>query len=141
MWMTKVILGNLLNKYSTKLHPFEKREMPEAYRGQFKLDSELCIMCQACALKCPTKCITIEPELGLWTQDAMACVHCAVCVEVCPTSCLTMTKEYRSPYIKRMTQEFRCPPRIKKNKIAAAAAAAEAAPAPAPTAAVETSKE
>ena len=116
MLMTKTILTNLINKYATQMHPFEKQVIPESYRGRFNFEADKCIMCQSCAIKCPTKCITIDADAGIWHQDAMSCVHCAVCVEICPTSCITMINEYRSPFIERMSMEYKCTPRPKKKK-------------------------
>ncbi len=115
MFMSKTILGNLIRKYSTRLHPTEQRVLPDAFRGRFKFAIDKCIMCRACVLKCPTGCIRIEPEIGLWEREVMACLYCGVCADVCPTGCITMTNVYRPPITKTEQLRFMCPPRkVKK---------------------------
>ena len=122
MFMTKTILSNLLNKYSTRLHPAEQRVLPDGFRGRFKFAIDKCIMCRACVLKCPTKCIRIEPDTGLWEREVMACIYCGVCAEVCPTGCITMTNVYRPPITEPAYLSFQCKPKpVKKAKAASAA--------------------
>lgn len=120
MIMGKTILQNLLSKYSTRLHPAEQRVLPDGFRGRFKFAIDKCIMCRACVLKCPTKCIRIEPEIGLWEREVMGCIYCGVCAEVCPTGCITMTNVYRPPITEPTQLRFMCTPRPSKKGKAAA---------------------
>ncbi len=120
MIMGKTILQNLLSKYATRLHPAEQRVLPDGFRGRFKFAIDKCIMCRACVLKCPTKCILIEPETGLWEREVMGCIYCGVCADVCPTGCITMTNVYRPPITEPTQLRFMCTPRpAKKSKTAA----------------------
>lgn len=114
MFMTKTVLGNLLKKYSTRLHPFEQRVLPDGYRGRFKFVIEKCIMCRQCAIKCPTQVIRIEPEKGIWEREVMGCLYCGVCADVCPTGCLTMTNVYRPPITEPAFLKFNVKPRPAK---------------------------
>lgn len=114
MLMVKTILSNLFSKYATRCHPFEEHVLPDAFRGRFKFRIDKCIMCRNCAVKCPTKCIRIEPETGLWAREVMACVYCGVCADVCPTGCITMTNVYRPPMLKPEYLEFNCKPKPPK---------------------------
>ena len=116
MLMLKTIAKNLANKYSTRCHPFEQRVLAEGFRGKFKFVIDKCIMCRACSLKCPTQCLRVEPETGLWAQDLMACVHCGICAEVCPTGCIIMTNVYEGPMTEPTYLEFKCKPKMKKMK-------------------------
>ncbi|MDL2280087.1 4Fe-4S binding protein, partial [Desulfovibrio sp. OttesenSCG-928-G11] len=117
MFMTKTIFGNLLSKYSTRLHPFEQRVLPDGYRGRFKFVIDKCIMCRQCAIKCPTQVIRIEPEKGVWEREVMGCLYCGVCADVCPTGCLTMTNVYRPPITEPAFLKFNVKPRpAKKGK-------------------------
>ncbi len=125
MFMTKTILSNLLNKYATRLHPYEQRVLPESFRGRFKFLVDKCIMCRACALKCPTKCIRIEPDSGLWERETMACVYCGVCADVCPTGCIIMTNVYRGPLMETTFLRFNCKARPSKKAKGASAALTE----------------
>lgn len=116
MLMMKTIFTNLINKYSTRCHPFEERVLAEGFRGRFKFAIDKCIMCSACSLKCPTKCLRVNPDTGLWARDVMACVYCGLCAEVCPTGCITMTNVYRPPITEPTYMEFKCKPKMKKIK-------------------------
>ena len=115
MLMAKTILSNLFSKYATRCHPFEEHVLPDAFRGRFKFRIDKCIMCQICAIKCPTKCIRIEPETGLWAREVMACIYCGVCADCCPTGCITMTNVYRPPITKPEYLHFHCTPKIPKS--------------------------
>ena len=43
-----------------------------------------CIMCGDCALNCPAKALTIEPEFNVSDN----CIACFCCVELCPEGAL-----------------------------------------------------
>ncbi|WP_027187947.1 4Fe-4S binding protein [Desulfovibrio cuneatus] len=116
MLMGRTIIKNLLHKYATRLHPYEQRILPDKFRGRFRFIIDKCIMCRNCAVKCPTKCITIDPETGLWEREVMACVYCGVCADVCPTGCIIMTNVYRPPITEPTKLTFMCTPRPKKKK-------------------------
>jgi ech hydrogenase subunit F len=121
MFMTKTIIGNLLKKYSTRLHPFEQRVLPEGFRGRFKFAIDKCILCRNCAVKCPTGVIRIDAEEGVWERAVMGCLYCGVCADVCPTGCITMTNVYRPPITEPAFLSFRVKPRpAKKGKAAGA---------------------
>lgn len=115
MFMTKTIFGNLLKKYATRLHPEEQRILPDGYRGRFKFAIDKCILCRSCVIKCPTKVIRIDPEIGLWEREVMGCLYCGVCADVCPTGCITMTNVYRPPLTEPAFLRFNVKPRPKKS--------------------------
>lgn len=116
MFMTKTIFNNLLKKYSTRLHPFEQRVLPEGFRGRFKFAIDKCILCRNCVVKCPTGVIRIDAEEGIWERAVMGCLYCGVCADVCPTGCITMTNVYRPPITEPAFLSFRVTPRPKKAK-------------------------
>jgi ech hydrogenase subunit F len=121
MLMTKTILGNLLHKYSTRLHPVEERIQPAGARGDLTLAADKCIACRICANKCPTKVIRVDPEAGLWEHRVMGCLYCGVCVDACPTDCLSMTNRYRRPITEPAFMRCNVKPRPKKSKEGATA--------------------
>ena len=49
-----------------------------------KIDSELCIVCEACLPYCPMEAISVKDDMA--TIDEDECVECGVCfrAEVCP---------------------------------------------------------
>lgn len=114
MLMTKTIFGNLLKKYSTRLHPGEQRILPDGFRGRFKFAIDKCILCRSCVIKCPTKVIRIDPEVGLWEREVMGCLYCGVCSDVCPTGCISMTNVYRPPITEPAFLRFNVKPRPPK---------------------------
>ena len=123
MFMTKSILRNLFSKKATRLYPNIQRPDFEGYRGEVHNDIEKCIFCKICVLKCPSKCIRVDPKEGLWELDIMACVYCNLCVENCPTKCLSMGTAFRKPFIEPQIQVLRGTPKAAKK-----AAKADAAP-------------
>src|SRR5207247_9099924 len=44
----------------THLYPYQKVELPLAYRGQHSIDWFKCIGCELCAKVCPNECIYFE---------------------------------------------------------------------------------
>ena len=116
MYMTKVILGNLLKKYSTRLHPFEERILPDVFLGRLKFVINKCILCRLCEIKCPTKVIQLDLEAGLWEREVMGCLYCGVCADVCPTGCIIMTNIHRPPIMEPAFQRFHVPPKPSKKK-------------------------
>ena len=114
MYMTKTILGNLLRKYSTRLYPDEQRILPDAFRGRFKFVIDKCILCRICVIKCPTKVIRIDPEVGLWEREVMGCLYCGVCADVCPTGCIIMTNIHRPPILEQAFLRFNVKPKPSK---------------------------
>ena len=116
MYMTKTILGNLLKKYSTRLYPDEQRVLPDAFRGRFKFVVDKCILCRLCVIKCPTKVIRIDPEVGLWEREVMGCLYCGVCADVCPTGCIIMTNIHRPPILEQAFLRFNVKPRPSKKE-------------------------
>ena len=128
MFMTKTIIGNLLHKYSTRLHPMEQRAMPAGIRGNLTIDADKCIACRICAIKCPTQCILVQPETGLWERETMACIYCGVCADVCPTGCITMTNVYRGPFTEPNFLRFQCKPKVSKKAKGGAALSPDASP-------------
>ena len=114
MYMTKNVLRNLFTKSATRLYPFVKREIFDEVRGALGIEIEKCILCKACELRCPTRCIKVDPKEGVWSFDPMACVACGVCVSVCPKKCLFFDKEYRKPLLARGIISHQGTPRVKK---------------------------
>jgi NADH-quinone oxidoreductase subunit I len=63
---------------------------PERYRGEHRVDYEVCIGCDSCNKICPVNAITMKklpfkkrnivPEVNLAT-----CIFCGLCEDVCPT--------------------------------------------------------
>ena len=113
--MTKNILKNLITKKSTRPYPFVIREPFEISRGELYNDIDNCIFCSTCARKCPSQCITVDKEKGIWTCDPFACVYCGTCMEACPTHCLHHKRTWRPVTDKREMIEMQgTPPKPKK---------------------------
>ena len=116
MFMTKTIFSNLLNKYATRLHPFEQRTPPPGNRGTLSIAADKCISCRLCATKCPTSVIHVDAEAGIWEYKVMGCVFCGVCADVCPTHCITLSNDYRRPFLEEGVMRHAIKVRPKKVK-------------------------
>ncbi len=101
--MTANILRNFFAKRATRLYPIEVRPPFENSRGELYNDIDQCIFCGACALKCPSQCITVDKDQATWFCDPLACVYCGVCVEACPVHCLHQKTTYRPVCVTRET--------------------------------------
>jgi ech hydrogenase subunit F len=113
--MTSNIMRNLVTKKSTRRYPFEVREPFESARGELINDIDVCILCGACALKCPSRCIEVDKTVYTWTYDPLACVYCGVCVDICPVNSLSQKTQYRRPVNERLIIALQGKPR-KKDK-------------------------
>jgi formate hydrogenlyase subunit 6/NADH:ubiquinone oxidoreductase subunit I len=101
VFMIPVVIKNLLSRSATRPYPRTPRRLPPGVRGQLVNDAEKCILCGACARKCPSQCLTVKREEGLWQCDPFACVYCGNCVEVCPTGSLSQLRQWRPATGKR----------------------------------------
>lgn len=93
---------------TTVIYPYEKRELPERFRGTLFMDAKLCIACDACAKICPVDCIDIIPEgkgkerhAVLFDINFYKCMWCGLCTEVCPTECIYMTQDVETVFYDR----------------------------------------
>ena len=119
--MTANVLKNLFAKKSTRPYPFVIREPFADARGELYNEIDKCIFCSSCARKCPSQCITVDKEKGVWTCDPFACVYCGTCVDVCPTHCLHHKKTWRPVTGQReMISMQGVPPKPKKKAAKAA---------------------
>src|SRR5213076_1792849 len=100
----------------THLYPYQKVELPLAYRGQHSIDWFKCIGCELCAKVCPNECIyfefyEVEPTSEFLNPsraqldemkkvirrpavDIGHCLFCGNCMEYCPTDAWNFTQEF-----------------------------------------------
>lgn len=91
------ILRNIVGPRATRPHPHVVRPPFENSRGELVNDIDKCTLCGTCAVKCPSRCIDVDKQRGLWRHDPYACVLCGVCSASCPTGSLTHRREYAPP--------------------------------------------
>ena len=98
-------------------YPYEKRVLPDNYRGMLALlryddGTEKCVGCDLCEAACPSRVISVisaevpgEPTKRYareYYMDMTRCLFCGMCVDACPVDALGMTREYEwSVYNKR----------------------------------------
>lgn len=113
--MTVNVLKNLFSAKSTRPYPYVVRDpFPDA-RGELYNDIDKCIFCSSCARKCPSQCISVDRDKGIWKCDPFACVYCGTCVDVCPVHCLHHKETWRSVTPERQMIEMQgTPPKAKK---------------------------
>src|SRR5438309_221522 len=82
----------------THLYPYQKVELPLAYRGQHSIDWFKGLGCELSAKECPTRCIDMldgpndrkGKPIVIPEFDYTKCIGCQQCVDVCPVDCLHM---------------------------------------------------
>jgi hydrogenase-4 component H len=100
MWLTskiKQVLMVIKPGVVTLNYPFEKRPVPENFRGAPYWDHEKCIGCGGCANHCPARTILIRDicqEIRVMVYDGSRCTYCGRCADVCPEKAITMTDRY-----------------------------------------------
>jgi NADH-quinone oxidoreductase subunit I len=114
----KATLKHLLHYQAiTFQYPYEKRVLPDNYRGMLALlryddGTEKCVGCDLCEAACPSRVISVlsaevpgEPTkryARAYDMDMPRCLFCGMCVQACPVDALGMTREYEwSLYEKR----------------------------------------
>lgn len=100
-----VTLKTLTQKKVTYAYPDKPMEMPDRFRGIQHFIPELCIVCNQCAIVCPTQCISLtgkpnpDPNKKVKVIDTFdinfeICILCDLCTEVCPTEAIVMTNNF-----------------------------------------------
>lgn len=116
MRMLPTVLRNFFGRSAVRLYPYEAREpFSRARQGLYNNISE-CIFCSMCARKCPSDCITVDKDAGLWTHDPAACVYCGDCVDACPTNCLAQETTHLPPLTELTITERKGTPPKKKSR-------------------------
>lgn len=93
--MAPNILRNFLTEKATRLYPYDVRKPFANARGELVNQIEKCTFCGICAMKCPSKCITVDKKTATWTCDPFVCVYCGICVSACPKKTLYQKVMYR----------------------------------------------
>jgi NADH-quinone oxidoreductase subunit I len=103
---------NLHKQFVTLQYPDERWQVPRAFRGMIKCDTDVCIVCYMCSRACPVSCISIEgiKEEGKSTKTATKfvvdygkCLYCGLCVEPCPVDCIFHSHDYETAAYTRDT--------------------------------------
>lgn len=95
--MTGTAFRNLISRRTTRLYPAVVRPPFAGVRGELFNSPDICTLCGACALKCPSQCIKVSRKAVTWAYDPAACVYCGVCVDICPVESLHMERQYKQP--------------------------------------------
>ena len=108
--MINNVLSNLFSKPATRDFPAKMREIAENVRGSVEFNTENCVYCGACALKCPANAIEVDRPAKKVTFDLYKCVACACCAEACRKGCIQMAKQYAHPSYRKMDVVFQGEP-------------------------------
>jgi formate hydrogenlyase subunit 6/NADH:ubiquinone oxidoreductase subunit I len=105
-FMAGEVLRNASQKPATVLYPFEKVEMPEAFRGKIRFLAERCVGCKLCQKDCPSNALTIN-KVGDKRFEAVfqldKCIYCAQCVDSCNKDAIETTPEFELATLDRGT--------------------------------------
>ncbi|ADG82878.1 NADH-quinone oxidoreductase subunit I [Thermincola ferriacetica] len=99
-----ITLKHFFEKKITQQYPEERPNLPDRFKGSFKLNVPKCIACGLCANACPNHVIEITSEKGEDKKKKLTgykmmverCLYCGFCVETCPTKALQWTKEFEN---------------------------------------------
>lgn len=98
--MVKELFRTLTRKPVTRKYPYERREIPERFRGRIVIDYDKCIGCGLCARFCPAiaiKMVFVETEKGKKRKPLVQifrCIFCGQCSLVCPRKAISYSKEF-----------------------------------------------
>lgn len=90
-------LRNAFQRRATLLYPFERRDVPQDYRGKLEIDYNSCIGCGLCVKDCPSSALELVqmPDGKKKPKYYVArCTFCAQCAESCPRKAIKMTPVY-----------------------------------------------
>src|SRR5512136_2364421 len=112
--VNKLVPGG--RKPVTHLYPYQKVDLPQAFRGQHAIDWLKCIGCELCAKVCPNECIYFEftkvekdspytlprrcktdamkGQIRRPAVDVGHCLFCGDCSEFCPTDAWMFTQDF-----------------------------------------------
>lgn len=105
----------LFRKPVTLQYPYQKREIPQRFRGMLVNDIDTCNGCMRCERICPVDCIDVEAvgkgkerKASKFVIDYTKCCWCNLCVEACPHGSLSMTHDYETIFTDRsqMVRDF-----------------------------------
>lgn len=124
----KISFKGMFSKPATKMYPAVPATFFDKTAGHVQNDRmKDCILCGACARRCPTGCITVDKEAETWTIDPFHCVTCCSCVRACPKDCLDMLPSYTPCALEKQVIVKHKPELTPEEKAAKAKADAEKA--------------
>jgi glutamate synthase (NADPH/NADH) small chain len=62
-----------------------------ARHAEVRVDSERCVGCQECAVRCPTGALGLDQERWIVRADDRLCVGCRQCQRVCPYAAISVS--------------------------------------------------
>lgn len=126
----KVTTGKLFAPKVTLQYPHEKVEMSDAFRSCIAfvrfddIGTHDCIACDACAIICPSDCITLSGDrmpdskkkrADTFLVDFSTCSLCGLCLAACPTDTLKYSSDfddagYQRDWVQDLIDPFDDPP-------------------------------
>tara|TARA_Y100001968_G_scaffold290921_1_gene295010 strand:+ start:1669 stop:2256 length:588 start_codon:yes stop_codon:yes gene_type:complete len=126
----KITTGKIFKPKVTLEYPHQKVEMSEAFRSciafvRFEdIDTHDCIACDACAIICPSDCITVtgdrmpdskKKRADRFDVDFSTCSLCGLCLAACPTDTLKYSADfddagYQRGWVQDLLEPFDDPP-------------------------------
>jgi ech hydrogenase subunit F len=113
--MFKNINRQFFKGYATRRYPFKDvREDNDNYRGEVKFIEQNCTFCMACQRVCPTHCIAVDRNEGIFELNPWQCIICGECVTACRFDALEMGRHWKLPQAKMESIYFKGEPPKKK---------------------------
>ncbi len=126
----KITTGKIFAPKVTLQYPREKVAMSDAFRSCIAfvrfddIDTHDCIACDACAIICPSDCITVSGDrmpdskkkrADTFLVDFSTCSLCGLCLAACPTDTLKYSSDfddagYERGWVQDLIEPFDDPP-------------------------------
>lgn len=95
--MLQNVLQNLFGAPATRAFPQARREPFALARGTVGFQMEKCNFCGLCAMRCPSRAITVSKADKELAFEPFRCIMCGACAESCAKGCAQMLNVAHSP--------------------------------------------
>ena len=98
----KVLLRNVLDGPSTDPFPLGETFTPRRFRGQVRVNPDLCMGCGMCMHVCAAGAIKIQKRSDRTGYDILvwhnSCCLCASCRHYCPVGAITLSNDWHNAH-------------------------------------------
>ena len=89
--MSRIAPENLPVERELRRREWNAPEAGAAEHAFVRIDSERCVGCQECVIRCPTGALGLDAENWIAEADEVLCVGCRQCQRVCPYAAIEVT--------------------------------------------------
>jgi formate hydrogenlyase subunit 6/NADH:ubiquinone oxidoreductase subunit I len=100
--IVRAIINAILKQPETVDYPFGDLDIPEGFRGELVIDSDLCTGCGLCVRDCPAEALELMKESRQVFQlihYPARCAYCGQCEDSCHRGAISHTNQIVCPRI------------------------------------------